>query len=362
MQVRDPCEPRTRVPQHIFLIPGFFGFVNFGKLVYFTHVREFLEEACGRQRLAVEIHRVRLPPTSSLRVRALELAKTIRETVPEGAPVHLVGHSTGGLDARLFTTPGVSLDADFEIERVASHVRSIVTVATPHRGTPLAAVFSSRMGQHALRLLSLATITILRRGRLPVALMVRLTASIARFAVRQSSAPLALLEHLEDELLGTLPADQRDLVGSFVREVYGDQALIPQLTPAAMDLFDAATADRAGTHYGCVIARATPPRMRTRLALGPRPWQQATYALYTWLYHRVGDGDGIVPTASQRHGRVLYEARGDHLDVIGHFDDLDHQPPHTDWLNTGSNFDRVQFEALWTAVATSIASASRHPR
>ena len=340
---------------HIFLIPGFFGFVNFGRLVYFTHVREFLEDACARERMAVEIHRVRLKPTSSLRVRAAELAQVVRELAPDGAPVHLVGHSTGGLDARLFTTPGVTLDANVDVESYAQRVRSVVTVATPHRGTPLAGFFASRMGHHALRLFSLATITILRRGRLPIGLMARITASFARFAVRRPSAPVDLLEHLEDELLGTLPPDQRDQVGSFVKDVYGDQALIPQLTPAAMDVFDAATSDRPGLRYACVTATAAPPRLKTRLALGPHPWKQATYSLYSWLHRRVGNGDGIVPTASQVRGTSLFDAQGDHLDVIGHFDDPDHQPPHTDWLNTGSKFDRAQFEALWTSVAQFIA-------
>jgi triacylglycerol lipase len=340
---------------HIFLVPGFFGFVNFGRLVYFTHVREFLEDACERERMKVEIHRVRLKPTSSLRVRAFELAEFIRETAPDGAPVHLIGHSTGGLDARLVTTPGVQLDGD--VESIAQRVRTVVTVATPHRGTPLAGFFASRMGAHALRLFSLATITILRRGRLPAALMAKVTASFARFAVRRPSAPLDLLEHLEKELLGTIPNDkERDLVGSFVRDVYGDQALIPQLTSAAMDAFDAATSDRPGVRYACVVARATPPRIKTRISLGVSPWSQATYTLYAWLHRRVGDGDGIVPTKSQQHGEVLYEANGDHLDVIGHFDDPDHQPPHTDWLNTGSKFDRAQFEALWTKVAEFLAA------
>ena len=356
MSTCEPCDGNATVTtHHIFLVPGFFGFVNFGRLVYFTHVREFLEDACARERLVVEIHRVRLKPTSSLRVRAAELLATIHEMAPAGAPVHLIGHSTGGLDARLVTTPGVALDCEVPVEPVAQRVRSIVTVATPHRGTPLAGFFSSMMGQHALRLLSLATITILRRGRLPVALMARITASIARFAVKRPSAPLDLLEHLEGELIGTLPADQRDLVGAFVRDVYGDQALMPQLAPAAMDVFDAATADRPGVRYGCVIARAAPPRLKTRIALGPRPWQQATYALYTWLHHQVGHGDGIVPAASQRHGELLFDARADHLDVIGHFDDPDHQPPHNDWLNTGSGFDRAKFEELWTTVARFLA-------
>ncbi len=340
---------------HVFLVPGFFGFVNFGRLVYFTHVREFLEDAFARERLTVEIHRVRLKPTSSLRVRAVDLAKVIAEMSPPDAPVHLIGHSTGGLDARLLTSPGVTLDTEVPIEPIAGRVRSVVTVATPHRGTPLASFFSSRLGQHALRLLSLATITILRRGRIPVALLARVSGGTLRFAVGGRSDPADLLDHLEKELLGTLPDDQRDLIGGFVRDVSGDQTLIPQLTPAAMDVFDAATSDRPGVRYASVVASAAPPKLGTRLRLGPRPWKQATYALYSWLHHQVGLGDGIVPASSQRRGEVLFEARGDHLDVIGHFHGPTHQPPHTDWLNTGSKFDRAQFEELWTTVVRFIA-------
>lgn len=345
-----------RATHHVFLIPGFFGFVNFGRLVYFQHVREFLEDACSKQRITVEIHRVRLKPTASLRVRATELAKAIAEMAPPDAPIHLIGHSTGGLDARLLTTPNVALDLD--VEPLARRVRSVVTVATPHRGTPLAAFFTGAFGQHALRLLSLATITVLRHGRVPVALLARVTGTGLRFAIGKRNEPAALMDQLEGELLGTLPQDQRDLVGGFVRDVYGDQALIPQLTPEAMDLFDASTADRPHVRYASVIAHAAPPRLGSRFALGPRPWKQATYTLYEWLHRRVGEGDGIVPVSSQRRGQVLFEARGDHLDVIGHFHDPDHRPPHTDWLNTGSKFDRAAFEELWTEVARFIGAAS----
>jgi hypothetical protein len=121
-------------------------------------------------------------------------------------------------------------------------------------------------------------------------------------------------------------------------------------------MFDAATSDRPGVRYASVTATAAAPRMRTRLAFGPNPWKQATYSLYAWLHKRVGPGDGIVPTASQQRGPILYEARGDHLDIIGHFEGPEHQPPHTDWLNTGSKFERAQFEELWTVVAQFIAA------
>jgi hypothetical protein len=178
---------------------------------------------------------------------------------------------------------------------------------------------------------------------------------LARVAVARSSAPVALLDHLERELVGNLEPEQHDLIDSFVQNIHGDQDLMPQLTPAAMDLVHAATADRPGVRYGCVTAHAAPPTLRARLKLGVHPWEQATYALYSWLHRRVGVGDGIVPLASQMHGRMLYEARADHLDVLGHFKDSDAKPPHVDWLNSGSGFDRRHFEALWTQVARFVA-------
>lgn len=342
---------------HVFLVPGFFGFVNFGRLVYYSHALEFLEDAFARERMRVEIHRVRLSPTSSLRVRSAELLQFIRETAPEHAPLHLIGHSTGGLDARLLTSPGVTLDGDPDIESCARRVRSVVSITTPHRGTPLAAFFSSLMGQQLLRLLSFGTIMVLRRGRLPLGLMARAGGKVARLALRRDEPGVALLGHLEAELLDKLKGEHPELIESFLRDIHGDQTLMPQLMPAAMDLFDSATADRPQTQYASITATAKPPKQLSRMRLGPSFWAQATYTLYTWLHHQVGIGDAIVPTASQRRGRILFEARGDHLDVLGHFDDPDQQPPHIDWLITGSGFDRPQFEALWTEVARFVSAA-----
>jgi hypothetical protein len=52
----------------------------------------------------------------------------------------------------------------------------------------------------------------------------------------------------------------------------------------------------------------------------------------------------------------LYAAWGDHHDVIGHFDDATHVPPHVDWLATQSHFSRSSFEALWAAVGRFVAA------
>jgi hypothetical protein len=65
-----------------------------------------------------------------------------------------------------------------------------------------------------------------------------------------------------------------------------------------------------------------------------------------WGGPRRGGG----PTLSQLHGRVVAAARADHLDVIGHFDHATREPPHFDWLTTGTGFDRRAFETVWERV------------
>jgi hypothetical protein len=357
---------------HIYLIPGFFGFVNFGRLVYFSHVREYLDDAFGKRGVMVEIHRARTSPTASLRQRASQLAALIAETSPRG-PIHLIGHSVGGLDARLFATPGVTLDAP--VEDLAARVRTIVSVATPHHGTPLASAFTGLLGGKLLALLSVATVTVLRQGRLPLSVLTRVGAMLSRIAVPGSRIE-AILAHLEDELVGRLPDGDRDQVQAFVAEMR-DTALLAQLTPEGIDLFAAACGPRPGVRMGSVVARARPPGWRGQIRAGG-PGGQVSYLVYRLLHAQVasrgwrppelegaqvhalaagfgglpdaGDSDGVVPTLSQVHGEEIAPAWADHLDVIGHFPEERHVPPHHDWIASGSRFDRRGFERLWDAV------------
>ncbi len=359
-------------PHHVFLVPGFFGFVNIGRLVYFSHVREHLETAFGRRGLGVVVHRVRVSPTASLVRRASELRDFLAENLPASGreSVHLLGHSTGGLDARLFLSPGVRLGGDDEdsVEPLARRISSLVTVATPHRGTPLAGLFTSILGQHLLRLLSVATVGALRSGRTPISLLARTGALVARTGGKTE----AFLDQLAEELIHAMPAADQASISGFFHEVRTDQALLPQLAPEGAAVFNATTADRPDVRYGCVLTRAPKPTLRHRLRLGP--YQQATYTLFHLLHDRSAagwgrlpavdawiaeldglwptpttakDNDGVVPTTSQRWGHVVHAAEADHLDVIGHFADPRHHPPHYDWLVSGAHFDRRHFEALW---------------
>jgi triacylglycerol esterase/lipase EstA (alpha/beta hydrolase family) len=142
---------------HIYLIPGFFGFINFGRLIYFGHVRDALERWFDGRGIRCEIHRIRVSPTASLRTRAAQILESVAQSSTAG-PIHLIGHSTGGLDARLLCTPGVDLKADgLSVEDLARRVRTVVTISAPHYGTPLATFFTGMFGQKLLRLFSLAT-------------------------------------------------------------------------------------------------------------------------------------------------------------------------------------------------------------
>jgi hypothetical protein len=376
------------VAHHLYLVPGFFGFGNLGELKYFGHVRQFLMQQAAGRGLDVVVHVVKSPPTSSLPVRTACLAEKIAKTARSGRePVHLIGHSSGGLDCRLLLAPQVVLPTRVNVERLAAGVSGVVSVSTPHHGTPIASFFTGLLGQRLLQVLSLSTIYLLRFGQLPIAALLQLGGIFARLD------NLAVNSALLDEIFGRLLADfsvgRRRSVHRLLEQVAADQALMVQLTPEAMDVFNATTPMRPGIRYGSVVTRARRPGMRAALDAGLDPSAHATRAIYNTIY-RLAAGmpaarsrrltgeqaqalrrayrgriptlkanDGVVPTQSQVWGKVIHAARADHLDIIGHFRDESRKPPHFDWLTTGSGFTREHFEAVWTDVLDFLVR-SRH--
>ena len=315
----------------------------------------------------------------------MRVLDTIAATAPAGdGPIHIIGHSSGGLDARLAVAPGVELPTTVDHARLADRVRTVVTVSAPHAGTPVASFFASLLGQRLLRLLSLFTMYVLRTGHVPIAVLIRLGSVFARLD-QHTGINSTLLDQLFGQLLGDFSAERRAAIEAFFGDVGRDQALLPQLTPEAMDLFNATTRPRPGVRCGSVVGQAQKPGVRSTFAAGLDPSAQATHAVYQALY-RLADGlppdrtptftaaqsdalrkaygslpspnanDGLVPTLSQVWGDVIHATRADHLDVIGHFGDLTRDPPHYDWLTTGSGFDLYRFEALWGDVVRYLAA------
>jgi hypothetical protein len=368
---------RRRERHAIYLIPGFFGFANLGRLRYFVHVDRFLRERCAERGVEARVHVVHTHPTASLPARAALVIDTLARTLRRDEAAHLIGHSTGGIDARLALAPGARLPTHANVERLARRVRSVVGVSAPHHGTPLAAALTTRRGQDLLALLSLVTSYVLRFGYVPLSALSAAAALFARSERKPSKG--TLFDDLAQRLLGDFSPPRRRAVARLLREAAEDQSLLLQLTPEAMDLFDATVRDRPRVRYGCVVTRSRPPGMGTTLAAGLDPGAQAIHAIYAAIYRSSATtppaaappasaaqrralerayrklpgahaNDGIVPTRSQVHGRVIAAVRGDHLDAIGHFDDPRTDPPHFDWLMTGSGFDRPRFEFVWGRV------------
>ena len=371
----------------VYLVPGFLGFVNLGRITYFGHLRRILGERFTALGLDARIHLVRTPPTASLPTRAARLAEAIAKTARRGdAPLHLIGHSSGGLDVRLLTAPGVGLPTDVDVERLAGRVRTVVTMSTPHHGTPLASFFTTLRGQQLLQVLSLNTIYVLHFGHLPISALLWMGGMVLRFGDLVVNSEL--LDELFSRLLEDFTVGRRRAVRALLRDVVRDQSLMLQLTPEAMEVFNASVLPRPGIRYGAVVTQAARPSLRATLAVGLDPVAQVTHAVYAGLYQlnataprrrsarltpsqtralrraygvtpSADASDGIVPTLSQSWGHVIHAAVADHLDALGHFGDAAHDPPHVDWLVSGSGFDRPRFEALMDDVTRFVAAAAR---
>ena len=116
------------VPPTLVLIHGFLGFSHWGPIEYFRGIRKML--------LRADIHPLipSVTTASSIAMRAEVLARKLFLT--DAPAFALVGHSMGGLDARYLIT---HLDPD-------RRVKSLLTIATPHWGTPLATWFLNAPG------------------------------------------------------------------------------------------------------------------------------------------------------------------------------------------------------------------------
>jgi triacylglycerol lipase len=102
------------------LLHGLFGFSHIGPVSYFRGIEAML------RRNGITPLVPSLPPTGSIADRAEALAHALKRH-PASSFV-LLGHSMGGLDGRFLIA---NLDPD-------RRVRVLVSVATPHLGTPVA--------------------------------------------------------------------------------------------------------------------------------------------------------------------------------------------------------------------------------
>jgi triacylglycerol lipase len=388
---------------HLYLSPGMFGFGRLASYDYFTHVERAL---CARLRAKgeqVAIHVMHVSPTASIRRRALKLAELVANTCdaanPSAGPIHLIGHSTGGLDARLVASPSVALALAPEALAWRGRLASVTTINAPHFGTPLASFFTTASGERALRALSALTVIALSFGSPPLAIA---RAFVAAFSGvdRSLGLKVKVFDRATESLLRLLDDVRSGEVRKYVDEIGQDQGAMVQLMPEAMDLYVAGVEDRPGVLYQSTASMAPPPAARMFLPVLGHPWSipsgtvfSALYAISSRFDRRypcaaptagteneavlartfgrapgARANDGVVPIRSQVWGRLVWAGYGDHLDVIGHFRDtvphvaraereVKDDPPHLDWLYSGSAFGRPQFASLMDAIAEGLVGA-----
>lgn len=368
---------------HVYLVPGFFGFANIGGITYFHHVEDLLKTTLQKRGFDPVIKAVSTLPTASIERRALRIYEAIEGDDPEG-PIFLVGHSTGGVDARLFTSPKARLRGvqPQRVEHWASKVDAVVSVCAPHRGTPMASFFDSLSGAELLYVLSLASIYTMRFGKLPLGVVVGLGGVLTRLD-DLLGFDNTIFDQVYENLLNDFGDAHEESVRNFLKHIRTDRSLITELAPARMANFEAAAPDRPTVRYGSVVMRTPKPGWKTMRASGFNPYDQATHVLYRGLHYLTSrskkfgdlplehrnalfaaygdllgpkDSDGVVPTYSHPWGEVIHIGQGDHLDTCGHFEDKSHTPPHVDWLKSGSSFTRTDFERLWLSVSDFLAA------
>ena len=385
----------------IYFDPGMFGFGRLASYDYFAHLEKAISERLRAEGCEVATYVVEVLPTASVRRRAGKLAELVGRTSSDDedatGPIHLIGHSTGGLDARLVASPSAQLPVDrASMAAWLPRLASVTTMNTPHFGTPLATFFATAQGQRMLYAVSALTFIALSLGGPPLAVASALVMAVGRVD-RALGVELKLLDRITDSLLGVIDETRSVEVRAYLEAIKEDQGSVIQLTPEAMDLFQAGIEDRPGVLYQSTASAAPPPSPRGWLHSIHGPWSVISTPLFATLYSLTsrydarypcaapfaGDdaeallvrafdrapgaraNDGVVPLRSQIWGKLVWAGYGDHLDVLGHFRD-DRVCPgekpeaiHIDWLASGAHFNRADFDLLVTAITAGMLEATR---
>jgi hypothetical protein len=382
----------VKASDSIFLVPGLGGFGVFGdpeppsptradegdlsrgarrnRLAYFERAASVLSAHAGIGEH--EIYFLEPPPTGSLGARVGYLWSRVVEWALRArdseAKLHLVGHSTGGLDVRLllnpeylYLWPHATRPRHDVWEVVIARIGGVVALSAPMWGSPLVDLIPGSP-HAAATLLSLLAIAGERRVLVPgrSILLGTLVEILSRGDVNDRAIG-GFLHNMDDAV--------KAQVGHFLADIATDHRLLEDLRPSKMLELNAKilTGDAKGrVKIACSVA-PEPKAIRT-LTHG---WRAILYAYMHArarcdLGHRprsfpwVGAGpkhacspdatDGVVPLSSQTiDGTADAIVFGDHFDVVGHYPKG--RAGGVTLLNSGARFTDRSFDALWTRIA-----------
>jgi hypothetical protein len=389
-------DERERI--EIYLVPGFMGFTTLAGLHYYLGVADALRSCLWQVGLDATVHATSTKPAGSLRQRAAKLAHEIAARHdPRATSIHLVGHSTGGLDVRLLLSPGSALDANGPViaemgsclaaryGEALPKVRSAVGVAAPHFGTPIASLAVRLSFEAVLKALGKAVRVPLIRHALALELIAG--ASVTGVLKTVTLQP-SFLSWIDASVLSRNPLT----VLGYLDSIGSDVGALRNLTQETTDLANALLIDRPGVCYGSIVTGTNQPAgpietadpilyvntVAFRIAWNLMAMRDLGYAyaprvdelqsrhdadaaagldVGTLAIDADRTGDGVVPSASQVHGKILGVFASDHLDCVGHYP---HALPDgtyvSGWVRSGAAFTPERFDLMWERVAAFIAA------
>lgn len=350
--LRDAAPPashgRVYMRPHVFLIPGYLGFRGKqGYSGYWDSVEPILTEH------GFTCHTVMTEPVAIVARRARTLRNTIIAACGDDgsdAPIHLVGHSMGGLDARYLLSPGTSIRLP---DALRARVRTVASIATPHHGTPIADFYQSLRAEEMLGFVGKVAARWSTDGRLDQAS--KFIKEQRRYIDRVLSK--AGREEFARILQGVAEADADDYseLRAYLASLAKHRGALRRLRVRYMARFNDRVMDDPDMRYVSFVSGAEAVRVRDvgtwlyrlgtfiaggggRVALPPLPNGGVVPAeRVVSVFHEPGAdktmilspklSDGVVPSASQFWGEFGGYVPLDHHAVIGRFDLLPAREP-----------------------------------
>lgn len=377
----------------IYLVPGFLGFRSLESLEYFRGVPELLAAMLRSRGIDARVEVVLPPPAGHVAKRAQVLAETIATRHDESVPaIHLVGHSTGGLDQRLLLSPtpaaGFALPTidgvPFHATPYAAKVRSVTSLATPHFGTPIAPFLEHLGLPVVLRLLGYLADRD-RDTKHGLAWGAHLVAAVLE-AFDEVPIPTPWLDYFRDRVILPFAEDPEDpAIHAYLEALGRDSGTLADLSQEACARFAAGVEDAPGVRYASVATCA--PRGRVLRPMPAAVWASTQiFHLFHFVTGRrekahpyaparpevenrfredLGmvptdrDNDGLVPTRSQVHGELLGAYLSDHLDVVGMFPHYEGSHRFVGWIDSGSSFRTPELRDLYGRIADVMTESQR---
>jgi triacylglycerol lipase len=303
----------------ILLAHGLFGFGHIGELDYFNGVRTCWPN--GNEPLNFLVPTV--APTGGIDQRAKALRNTIAnaftsDQLKAGKVVHVVAHSMGGLDARyLISSKGLNC---------GSWIRSLTTISTPHRGSPLADVATGQ------RILSITEV-----GRLIFSASIDNVRSVLR-AIGQPEPEFPLIP-LEAFAPTKILAAAKDLQ-SYLQSIWVPPVALGELTTSFTKDFNDKHPTLEGVPLLCYAGVSRPDLTMSR----------AFYLSWALLQATSGENDGVVPASSSSFGAQVRTIPADHLEEVGLAQFVDGLPPMRHFDISGLYLDIDAFQRTIDAV------------